>query len=544
MEPVLFGPTWARDEDGSFDLPTPAETIGYRVALWAEAHLSQPDGDRAGEPLELTAEQWRFLAHWYRVDAAGRFAYRTGSFVRIKGAGKDLLGAVLCAAELCGPCRPVRDDSGRVVADDDGVLAEPVAAPWVQLAAVNLTQTQNTMRYFPTLFPRQFQVDYRLDLGKEKIYAGAGGKLEAVTSSPRALEGGRPTFVLANETHSWLAGNKGHDMFAVIVRNLGKQRHGSARVLEITNAHAPGEDSIAEQSYDAYQKRVAAGAPGDQMYDMLQAPAEVNLSDPDSVREGLRIARGDAEWLDLDTYMSMIVDPRSSTSESRRFFFNQIVARDRSLISPMEFDACVSPGAKLAEGDAITLGFDGSKTQDATALVACRISDRCLFTLAVAEPDHRDPEWHVDKDWFETEVATAFERYQVLGFYADVLQFEPEVEAWDWRYRKQLKARASTNSSVALDMRGNDKRVTQAVESLVEGIRDGVVHHDGNTWLRAHALNAVRRPNRWGVSFGKEHRESRRKVDTLAAAMLADMARRELVGSGRYRGDRKVSVIA
>lgn len=544
MDPVVFGPTWQREEDGTFALPTPMQTVGYRVGLWAERELTQPDGDHAGGPLRLTDEQWRFLAHWYRVDESGRFAWRTGSFVRIKGAGKDLLGAVLCAVELCGPCRPVLDDNGRLVADADGLVAGPVAAPWVQLAAVNITQTQNTMRYFPSLLSNQFLREHAVDVGKETIYAGSSGKLQAVTSSPRALEGARPTFCLVNESHHWLASNNGHEMYAVIVRNLAKQQRGSARVLEITNAHAPGEDSIAEQSYDAYQQRLGAGDVGDQLYDSLQAPAEVDLSEPDSVREGIRLARGDAQWLDLDTYMSIIVDPRSSVADSRRFFLNQIVAADRSLIAPMEWDACVTPGAELVDGDAITLGFDGAKSQDATALVACRLSDRCLFPIAIQESDPKDPDWRVDKDYFDQAVDRCFDRFTVWAFYADVAQFEGEVEEWEWRYQRTLKGRASRASRVAFDMRGNDKRVTAGVEALVEGVTSGFVRHDGDALLRAHALNAVRRPNRWGVSFGKEHRESRRKVDGLAAALLADIARRELVSSGKYRGDRKVSVIA
>jgi len=40
-----------------------------------------------------------------------------------------------------------------------------------------------------------------------------------------------------------------------------------------------------------------------------------------------------------------------------------------------------------------------------------------------------------------------------------------------------------------------------------------------------HVYNARRRPNQYGVSFGKEHRESVRKVDWLSAAVLARLAR-------------------
>jgi phage terminase large subunit-like protein len=78
-------------------------------------------------------------------------------------------------------------------------------------------------------------------------------------------------------------------------------------------------------------------------------------------------------------------------------------------------------------------------------------------------------------------------------------------------------------------MRSRLQQLTFATERLVAGIRDGSVRHDGGTLLRRHVLNARRRPNRWGISFGKERRDSPRKVDAFAALQLADMARADFV---------------
>ena len=55
-------------------------------------------------------------------------------------------------------------------------------------------------------------------------------------------------------------------------------------------------------------------------------------------------------------------------------------------------------------------------------------------------------------------------------------------------------------------------------------IFDGKLGHDGDPALRRHVLNARRRSNNYGVSFGKESRESPRKVDLYAALMLAHEA--------------------
>src|SRR5690606_21508114 len=115
-------------------------------------------------------------------------------------------------------------------------------------------QTRNTMTLFPSLFSDDAVDTYAIDLGKEIIYADHGRcRLESVTSSPRALEGARATFTLKGETQHWISSNEGHAMAEVIGRNTTKSRDGAARVLAISNAHQPGEDSDAERDFEAWQ---------------------------------------------------------------------------------------------------------------------------------------------------------------------------------------------------------------------------------------------------------------------------------------------------
>src|SRR5690606_40528621 len=97
-------------------------------------------------------------------------------------------------------------------------------AACVQICAVSKDQTRSTMRLFPGVFSGQCLNDYGIDLGKEVIYSRSGGVIEAVTSSPRALEGGRATFVVMNETQHWVASNGGLEMAMTIAGNVGKSR--------------------------------------------------------------------------------------------------------------------------------------------------------------------------------------------------------------------------------------------------------------------------------------------------------------------------------
>ena len=82
-------------------------------------------------------------------------------------------------------------------------------------------------------------------------------------------------------------------------------------------------------------------------------------------------------------------------------------------------------------------------------------------------------------------------------------------------------------------MRQSLQRVTRAHERLVTAIFDGKIRHDGDRSLRRHVLNVFRRENNYGVSFGKQSRESKRKVDLYAALMLAHEAMHDLLTRGK-----------
>src|SRR5690606_4659609 len=139
LTPVFVGPTWQRNEDGSWLLPD--KTLGWQVIGWCARYLRNDEG----EPWSFTDEQMRFILHWFAVDERGRFIHQTGVLQRMKGWGKDPLLACLSLVELCGPSRFSHwDENGQPV-------GKRHPRPWVQVAAVSQSQTKNTMRMLPTL---------------------------------------------------------------------------------------------------------------------------------------------------------------------------------------------------------------------------------------------------------------------------------------------------------------------------------------------------------------------------------------------------------
>lgn len=379
--------------------------------------------------------------------------------------------------------------------------------------------------------------EFGLEVLKENVFAGTGS-IEAVTSSPRALEGGRTTFSLVNEAQHWVSSNDGHEMAEVIARNATKSRDASARVLAISNAFNPGEESVAERDWEAFQAvQQGRSRAKPMLYDSIEAPPDTDLAGAESLKAGIRAARGDSHWLDEERILEAIWDTRTAPSLSRRYYLNQIAAAEDAWVAPHEWDACRigDDAAPLAPHDAITLGFDGSRTDDSTALVACRVEDGLLTLLDVWEKPLINDDWEVPRHEVDAAVYRAFDTYDVQAFYADVHPWETYIDQWDLQHAEALKIAASKGNAIAFDMRTRAKDFTYGAEKFLQAVIDGEVIHDGNPTLQKHAHNARRKPNRFGISFGKEHRESAKKVDALAAAVLSFIARDHLIFGKGYK---------
>lgn len=526
LVPSYIGPTWQRDDDGQFVLP--ALTLGWEIAGWCHEYLLHPDSDESNPmPWEFTLEQLRFTLWWYAIDETGRFINRTGVLQRLKGWGKDPLLAVISLVELVGPSRFSHFDA------DGNPVGKAHPAAWVQVVATSQSQTVNTFEMFPRLMSKQFIADFDIDAGKELIRARGGRcRIVAVTSNYRTLEGARTTFTLLNETQHWVKGNGGVEMYNTIQSNATK---GSNRLLAITNAYLPGEESVAEKMRRAHTDIVEGRSPDvGFLYDSVEADPKTPLT-PEGIMYAIPLVRGDSVWLDPLSIMAEVLKTDVSPARSRRMWLNQVVADEDALFEEHDWDDLRIVGGQLHPGDDIVLGFDGGKTDDATALVAIRIRDGFAQPLLIEERPASLDYWEVNREKVDAAVHSAFQTYTVKAFYADVSLWESYIANWSARYGPQLLVKGPDlgGNAIGWDMRGATKRVTMANEMLMQTILDGNICHGDesnplNVVLRRHLLNARRRENGYGVSFGKESRESPKKVDAYAALMIAFAALNDL----------------
>lgn len=526
--PQKIGPTWVVSETGHWLLPE--RTLGWEVLGFVTEWLLAPDG--SGQPFELTNEQARFILWYYAIDEHGNFLYPNGVLQRCKGWGKDPLSAALAIVELCGPCRFGGWD------EDGDPIGIPVSAPLVQIAAVSKDQTQNTRDLFPVIIPKRTADHFNLDVQTELIYAKGRGKLQVISSNPRTAEGGRVTWALGNETHHWNSGNGADRFYLTLMNNLRKV---GGRFLAITNAYQPGEDSVAENIREA-QQRVWDGlaAPNGWLYDSLEAHPKAPL-DLEVAPFILQTVMGDAWWLkkQIPSVVESFTDTSIPPSQQRRMWYNAIVSTEESVFTADEIEditdhTMTGTVGDLKPGDRITLGFDGGRTDDATALIAYRLSDKCFIPIQIWERPTQSQAWEISAEDVDSMVGWVFTQFKVVGFYADVSLWESYIATWSDQYREHLLIRASPKSSIGYDMSGHRKDIQTLNETMIGLVRDKKLKTNGHARLRTHFLNAERR---WGggfLSFGKKGgRESSRKIDGLIAASLALKAALDLAESGK-----------
>lgn len=499
----------------------PEYTLGWDILQWTADYLQQPDGPNAGAPWMFKPEQARFILWWYAIDRTGKFVYRGGMLRRMKGWGKDPVAAAISCVEFVGPCRFAGWRDGKPVSE-----AHPAA--WVQVAAVSKDQTRNTMTLFPGMFSRAAIEEYQIDLGKEIIYAHRGRcRIEAVTSSPRALEGGRATFVVKNESHHWIQSNEGDEMSSVIARNAAKSRDGSSRMLAISNAHAPGEGSDAERDYEAFRQ----GAPGF-LYDSVEANG-VDLEDPEELRAALEFCRGDSTWLDIDRLVAEIQDPRTAANTARRFYLNELAASEERAFDVEEWRA-LKAERTVRGGSLITLGFDGSVNRDHTALVATEVATGYQWTAGYWEPrELRNGEMRVPVEEVKAAVEAVFERWDVWRFYADPFRWKEEIALWSGRYNRpgrDVVVEFNTTSP---------RRMAPALHAYRTAIRAGDLSHDGDRRAEECIRNAHKIVQHFTDDegepmwmIGKERPDSPLKIDWTIAGCLSWYARLDAVASG------------
>ncbi len=537
-------------------------TLGWHAIAWAEGWsgfpdmlegwqgLTQPNGPRARMPFRFTQRQLTFLLWFYALDDHAQWIYNSAERRQPKGAGKSPFAGVHALIEFLAPVRLATFRRGA----PGGCEGRQVDMPLVQITATSETQTQNTMRYVRAFAPKRSHVTefYELDPGKTVYYAPPERTLEVTTSSVTAAEGAEATFIVKDELEHWTPTNQGDQLSSTLDDNVAKS---GARSLGTCNAWVPGRDSVAEHDWNAWILEQEGRVQGDtrQLYDAILPFPDVEMADPDSLRTNLERLYGDCDWKkphepdpenhrhlrpvpgskpDVTSIMRRIYDPKSKPDDSERKYLNRPTAAEDAWVLKEQWQMLATLERPVEKGERIAMFFDGSRSRDATALVGCTIDDGHVFTIGTWEPDPKHTtESVVNVIDVDRVVRWARRQYTVLGFFADVEHWESftKVEWPDVFADGDLIVDAAGGKDphkIAWDMRTRTYPFTLACELTQAEIEDGGFTQDGNEVLGRHVANARRRPNKWGISIGKETKDSAHKVDAAVCMIGARMVRR------------------
>jgi hypothetical protein len=522
----------------------------FVAADWIERHCIVPDGFDQGEPFELTDWQAWFVVNHYRVKAAAKFGqlapafqYRRSQVVLPQKAGKGPLTAAQVCLESVGPslfagwanrgdeyrCRDWGCRCGWRYAYEPG---EPMGMPWptplVQITATSEDQTDNiydALKPMINLGPLHHLIP---KTGEEFIRLPNGGRIDVVTSNARARLGQRVTFVPWDESALYTTRNGMRKVFDTQSRGLAGM---GGRGVETTNAWDPAEESVAQATAQAKAQdifRLHPLPPDDLRYTVKRDRRRIH-----------RIVYAGSPWVDLDSIEAEAAELlERDPGQAERFFGNRPSSGSGKAFDLARWDTLARDAATIDLGAAVTVGFDGSKFDDATGIVVTDVATGLQVVHRFWENDGSD-DWEVPDAEVDAAMAEVFDLYKVLRAYCDPPYWESAVDRWAGRYGTRRVTAWWTN---------RPRQMCMAVRSFVNGQAGGELGHNGDPDYRRHIGNAHRKTESvrdddgrpmWTIQ--KERRGSPAKIDLVMAGVLSWEARGDAIAKGALNKRKRVA---
>jgi phage terminase large subunit-like protein len=502
--------------------PEPFLSLGFQLIDWIESFLVHGPGDVEGEPIVLDDEFAAFILRAYALDKEGRRRIRRAVISRPKGRAKSELAAMIACAEAIGPVRFDHfAEAGEVSAwgyafEAGEPVGAPVTRPEVLCFATELGQAGNTydaVRYMldPGTASPELVAHYgKVDVGLTRVLLPNGGSITPESAADSSKDGGKSTFVVADESHLWVLPRLKR-LHQVVLRNLFKRKIASGWMLETTTMYAPGEGSVAEGTHD-YAKKVAEGGTKDSslLFDHRQAAAKWDPTKKRDRLSGLAEVYGPAaEWMDLEAIADSYDDPQTSPAEWERYWFNRPVSLQGGWLPQRAWDECFDP-RPIPDGARVVLGLDGSFSGDSTALAVVELGEFPHLSVAgLWEKPAGDSEWRAPILDVEEAIRTAFLRWHVV-----------EVTADPHRWARSLEVLAAEGLPVT-EFPQSASRMTPATQRFTDMVNQRQLTHDGNPALARHISNAVLKSDARGTRIYKETSKSPRKIDLAVASIMA-----------------------
>lgn len=335
-------------------------------------------------------------------------------------------------------------------------------------------------------------------------YPETGSVLRVLSADASRAEGYNFSTVIFDEVHI----QPDDRLWATV--NLGSGARRNPLVLGISTAGAKintrGAFSLCYSLWQ-YGQRIKTGEVDDPTFyfQWFAAPEALEWNTPEAAAAA-NPAYGD--FLDPEDFAAAARSLPRDEYETKRL--NRWVTSSESFLPQGVWEACEDKTLTLDKADPIVLGFDGSFSNDSTAIVACRISDKALFVLGHWERGIDEAlTWRVPVEEVEAAMTDICLSHEVKEIVCDPFRWQRSMEVW-----QQM-------GLPVVEFPQTPGRMVPATAAMYDAVVNGNVKHDGDPRLARHAANATPYYSRNGLMVKKEAKQSLKRIDLFVAAIMA-----------------------
>lgn len=332
-----------------------------------------------------------------------------------------------------------------------------------------------------------------------------GSIYKALSSESFTKEGLNPSVVVYDELHAAPT----DELYNVMSQGFGARR--DPLLISITTAGVmfdqTGRDSICYRRYQ-YGVKICKGEIEDKTFYMrwYGAPQNANYKDP-AVHEAANPGYGD--FLDPEDFTAVL--GRVHEAEFRTKRLNQWVAAAQAWLPDGAWSACWSDGELVVPGKGLVLGFDGSKNGDTTALVGVTVEPEPQVVVfgCWERPDNAPEDWKVPRAQVKDKIREICRTYQVREI------------AWDEFLWLDAFDELADEGLPCVVFPQHLSRTGPATQRFYEMVTTRKLRQFGDPRLARHIANCQLKIDARGARLQKDARNSPRKIDLAAAAVMA-----------------------
>jgi phage terminase large subunit-like protein len=461
--------------------PTPLDE-GDIAVDFIQRFCVQSKGSEGGTLVKLRPFQADIIRGLLAHGPNGLRKHRTALIGMPKKNGKSLLGSALATYFLNVDPEPGGEIFSLAAAKDQ--------------AAIVFNETKKMIEASPLLLRR-------CKLYRDAIECVSGTVYKTRSADAKTQDGINPSVCIFDEVHR----QPNSELWSVVQMGMATRRQ--PLLIGITTAGA-GPEGLCWDLYD-FGRRLESGEIDDpSFYFKWFEPKNPKANFRDE-KVWLEANPGLDDFISLDAVRAEI--NIQSEGDFRRLRLNQWPSGAGDWLPQGTWAALVDENKIVRPGEVeVVFAFDGSFSDDSTALVAATIEDRPrLFVVAHWEKPINEPSWRVDIDEVERTILAKAQEWKPREIVAD---------PYRWQRSLQFLARELGEKTV-LEFPQNPTRMVPATQRFYQSAVAGLMTHDGNKALARHIGNAKLHMSAAGGQIRKTTKGSGQKIDLAVCAIMS-----------------------